>query len=318
MKKENWVDFKAIKQQVNVRMVLDHYHIDWLRKKADELRGRCPIHRGEGQDTFHVNLSKNAFQCFSCKARGNVLDFVAAMEQCSVREAAVKLAEWFAVSETSAGTQPARAPKPKTVAPAGEGPAENKPLTFQLKGLDPAYPYLQSRGISKETAEKFGLGFFPGKGSMHGRIVIPIHDEHGSLLAYAGRAVDAEEPKYKLPAGFHKSLVLYNLHRAVERSGEKVSTVVLVEGFFGCIWVHEAGYPCVALMGSSLSEEQEALLCRQFTGVVILLDGGAAGQKGIDECLLRLGRKLWTKAITLPPDKQPDQLSCEELAGLLG
>lgn len=320
MTNANWVDFKTIKQRVNVRMVLNHYHIDWLREKGDELRGRCPVHKGEGQSTFHVSLSKNAFQCFSCKARGNVLDFVAAMEQCSVREAAVKLQEWFAIPESAtASAAPTGQAKPEAAtSDVGESPADNRPLSFQLKGLDPAHPYLQSRGISRETAEEFGLGFFSGRGFMHGRIVIPIHDEHAMLLAYAGRTVDTTEPKYKLPAGFHKSLVLYNLHRALERNGEKVSTAVLVEGFFDCIRMHAAGYPSVALMGISLSEQQEALLCQHFSRVVILLDGDEAGRRGTDECLLRLGRKLWTKAVTLPPDKQPDQLSSEELRGLLG
>jgi len=97
---KDWVDFKAVKQAVSMQMVLDHYHINWLRKNGDELRGRCPIHKGEGDRTFHVNLKKSAFNCFSCKARGNVLDLVAAMEQCSVRHAALKLRDWFAVGES--------------------------------------------------------------------------------------------------------------------------------------------------------------------------------------------------------------------------
>jgi CHC2 zinc finger len=66
----NWVDFKAIKSAVTLRMVLDRYQINWLRKSGEELRGRCPIHQGEGQQSFHVSLAKNAFNCFSCKARG--------------------------------------------------------------------------------------------------------------------------------------------------------------------------------------------------------------------------------------------------------
>src|SRR5689334_21071417 len=100
----NWVDFKAVKAAVTIQMVLDRYRINWLRKKGEELRGRCPIHEGEGQDAFHVSLTKDAFNCFSCKARGNVLDFVAAMEKCAVRDAALKLAQWFTIG----GQAPAR------------------------------------------------------------------------------------------------------------------------------------------------------------------------------------------------------------------
>jgi DNA primase len=93
--------------------------------------------------------------------------------------------------------------------------ASNKLPTFQLKGIDPAHPYLFTRGISRETAESFGVGYFAGKGSMSGRVVIPIHNEEGGLVAYAGRTIDDSEPKYKLPVGFHKSLELFNLHRAI-------------------------------------------------------------------------------------------------------
>ena len=104
----------------------------------------------------------------------------------------------------------------------------------------------------------------------------------------------------------------------MERNGEKVTTVVLVEGFFDCIRVHAAGYPAVALMGCSLSEQQEELLCRHFTGAVILLDGDEAGRKGSEDCLLRLGRRMWVKIVSPPEDKQPDDLSSEELRELLG
>jgi DNA primase len=96
---DNWVDFKAIKEAVSLEAVLEHYGlIKTLRRSGAELRGRCPIHNGEGSDTFHANTQKNAFQCFSCKARGNVLDFVAAMEKCSVRDAGLKLKDWFRIT----------------------------------------------------------------------------------------------------------------------------------------------------------------------------------------------------------------------------
>src|SRR5437016_4490813 len=140
---DNWVDFKAVKAAVTMQAVLDRYQINWLRKKDEELRGRCPIHQGDGENAFHVNLIKNAFNCFSCKARGNVLDFVAAMEKCTVRDAAVKLQSWYSISQpASDGSEKAK------VAERGAGElAANKPLTFQLKGVDPAHRYLQERGI---------------------------------------------------------------------------------------------------------------------------------------------------------------------------
>ena len=72
----------------------------------------------------------------------------------------------------------------------------------------------------KYPQNDFGIGYFPGKGSMSGRVVIPIHNERGELVAYAGRAIDQTEPKYKLPAGFKKSAVLFNLHRVRQRHGD--------------------------------------------------------------------------------------------------
>ena len=108
-----WVDFKKVKEAVIVQMVLDHYGIRNLTRKQDELRGSCPIHNGSPKSkNFTVNIRKNAFQCFSkdCGARGNVLDFVAAMEHCSVRDAALKLHQWFKIGEsdtTSAQTREA-------------------------------------------------------------------------------------------------------------------------------------------------------------------------------------------------------------------
>jgi DNA primase len=327
-----WVDFKVVKAAVTMQMVLGHYNINWLGKKGDELRGRCPIHKGEGQNTFHASIVKNNFQCFSCKKKGNVLDLVAAMEQCSVRDAAVKLAEWFSLATKSESERMAElyqehvGPLPEHVRSAvqesrtaesgGEGTTvENKPLTFQLKGVEPDHPYVAGRGLDHKTAELFGVGFFPGKGSMSGRVVIPIHNERGELIAYAGRAIDGSEPRYKLPAGFQKSLELFNLHRAVQFKNRSV--VIVVEGFFDCMRVHQTRYPCVALMGSSMSEQQELLLRRHFTGAVLLLDSDEAGRSATDACLLRLGRGWWIKAVMMPDGIQPDMLESEEIQELL-
>lgn len=101
---DEWVDFKKVKEAVDMQRALDHYGIKGLTKNGDELRGPCPIHKGASRSkNFTVNVRKNAFKCFleSCEARGNVLDFVAAMENCSVRDAAFKLREWFKVGESA-------------------------------------------------------------------------------------------------------------------------------------------------------------------------------------------------------------------------
>lgn len=320
----NWVDFKTIKQAVTVGQVLDHYSIK-LKKSGRELRGRCPIHQGEGADTFHVSTEKNVFHCFSCQAKGNILDLVAAMEKCSVRDAGLKLQQWFSLVIQGSGQQPAAPaaekependPQLAIEEKAGDRGEPNKPLGFRLKGIDYHHPYLAQRGVDVETAEYFGVGFFSGKGSMSGRVVIPIENERGELVAYAGRSIDGSEPKYKLPAGFKKSQVLYNLARALE----DVSTgaVVLVEGFFDCIKVVQAEHVCVALMGCSLSEDQEVQLVSHFRQVVIMLDGDEPGRKAAGEIAGRLARKMWVHVVDVPEGRQSDQLSTGELQALLG
>jgi DNA primase len=198
---------------------------------------------------------------------------------------------------------------------AGDRGEPNKPLGFRLKGVDHRHPYLANRGVDPETAEYFGVGLFSGKGSMSGRIVIPIENEAGELVAYAGRSIDGSEPKYKLPAGFKKSQVLYNLGRALEE--DSMGAVVLVEGFFDCIKVVQAEHVCTALIGCSLSEDQEAQLVAHFRQVVVMLDGDEAGRRAAGEIAGRLAHKMWVRVVDVPDGRQPDQLSTEEVQALL-
>jgi len=144
-----WVDFKAVKQNVSMQQVLDRYKVR-LKKSGKELRGRCPIHQGEGSETFHANIEKNAFHCFSCGAKGNVLDFVAAKEQCSVRDAALRLQEWFQLAgATTRSEQSDTADRPSETSrlelelateEAGDRGVVNKPLGFRLSGIDHGHP----------------------------------------------------------------------------------------------------------------------------------------------------------------------------------
>ncbi len=110
---KDWIDFDVIRKSVSMAMILDHYGIDWLRGSREGLQGRCPIHLGEGQRSFHASFAKEVFHCFSCGAKGTVLDFVAAMESCGVREAALKLTEWFAIADGSCGL-PSKTPRSRT------------------------------------------------------------------------------------------------------------------------------------------------------------------------------------------------------------
>jgi len=322
-----------------MEMVLAHYGIALRWVFAGRLRGRCPLpmHLSkESTQSFAVDTNKNAWACQSnscVEARsgrigGNVLDFVAAMENCSIREAALKLQGWFALlsgTRVHGPTQPSSVvsalqvtfPEAERSGPAsGNCDEKNKPLRFELTGIDHSHPYLGARGISRETAETFGIGYFPGKGLMSGRVVAPIHDEAGKLVAYAGRALDGEEPRYLFPCGFRKSQVLFNLHRVA--SCNRGDPVIVVEGFFDCLKVHQAGFPIVvALMGIALSGVQQRLLEDHFKGVVLLLDGDQPGRAASSRIGDQLMHKIFVRIVDVPVGVQPDQLSANDLSVVL-
>jgi DNA primase len=238
---------------------------------------------------------------------GNILDFVALMERCSIREAALRLQQW-------SGATPERFIVPRAARP-DPVPSENPPLRFALQYIEATHPYLASRGVTPRAIRTFGLGLYNGKGLMRGRIVIPIHNARAELIAYAGRAIDGQEPKYRFPAGFRKSLVLFNLHRAITT---KTSTVIVVEGFFDAIAVHQAGYPTVvAMMGSTLSRYQADLLSSHFDRVIVMLDGDDAGRQGASAVAAALAERMAVTATSLTDGLQPDQLAADEIRRLV-
>jgi DNA primase len=310
------VDFGTLKTNVQIGAVLSKYGVPYKQPNREYLRADCPLpsHTSkESKGSFAVNLTKNIWSCksTSCnqmakKKGGDVLDFVSLMEQISVLNAAKRLLEWFPQKRTSIGhvkSEPLDASRSTTVpVPEQILNASNAPLGFELKGIT-YHPYLELRGISKELAKRFGVGFFPGKGSMSGRIVFPLRNEKAELVGYAGRAIDSSEPRYRLPAGFHKSLVLYN------RFAVKGEAVTIVEGFVACMKVAAAGFPCVALMGSTLSAAQEKLLNYKY--ITLLLDPDDAGAVASTEIAPRLARGHYVRIVT--PAKQPDEMTAEEI-----
>jgi DNA primase len=338
MPKTKFVDFKAIKAAVTMEQVLQHYSLlDRMKRSGDSLSGCCPIHQGTNPTQFRVSVSKNIWNCFSeCKHGGNVLDFVARMENISAHGAALRLIEWFNLEveappeepepeaerpRPSAKTRPASRPNPASpLAP--EPNAPNKPLGFQLKDLDGEHLYLAKRELTLETITEFSLGYC-AKGTMAGHIAIPIHNAEGKLVAYAGRwpGEPAEDtPKYKLPAGFRKSQEFFNLHRAIRESAD--SPLLIVEGFFDVMKLWQLGVKrVVALMGSSLSAAQEELLRRHTNArsqIILLLDEDEAGRAGRDDIAARLAKFCFVKAHQFDkPGTQPENLSAEDLAEIL-
>lgn len=315
----DWVDFRAVKESAAIQEVLDRYGVHLRHVGRHELRGRCPLPTHTSQnstDSFSVNVDLNAWCCQSSScmnarggsAGGNVLDLVAIMERCSLREAAIHLRDRFGVP---AGIYP------RPPAPVPADPVEpNPPLGFALRGIDSSHPYISSRSITPYTARAFGVGFYAGMGLLHGRLVIPIHNEKRELVAYAGRAIDGSEPKYRFPAGFRKSQVLFNLHRA-RQTGQQ--SVVLVEGFFDTMTIHQAGHRnVVGLMGSTMSDRQADLLALRFSQAVLLLDGDAAGRQGSAAIARRLSERMHVEVVNLPDGLQPDQMASKEITQLVG
>jgi len=306
-----WVSFAEIKRRVPLAQVLRRYQVEGLRRSGiDQYRGRCPIHRGQGKEAFHVNLKRGVFHCFACGAGGNVLDFVAAMEGYSIREAALWL---HGIYDVAGGTRsPANGPVIKELVTKKR--SINPPLGFALT-LDGGHPYLGRRGIDGATASYFGLGHFRGRGIMSGRIAIPIHDQHGRLVAYCGRAIDGAEPRYRFPMGFQKSQVLFNYQRARVAPSEQV---IVVEGFFDCLRVHQAGFPCVvALMGARLSRAQKDLLKDRFSQVILLLDGDPTGRRATAQIASDLAPVCSVTELLPSPGIQPDQMTADEIRRVL-
>ena len=203
-----------------------------------------------------------------------------------------------------------------------ENGSPNKPLQFRLDKLQREHPYLiKERGLTLETIVDFGIGFC-AKGMMADRIAIPIQNPEGKVVAYAGRfpGEPAEgTPKYKLPQGFRKSLELFNLDRASKEPGP----LVIVEGFFGCMKLHQHGCrKVVALMGSTMSAMQEKLIRLHTNGqshVIVMLDEDEAGKAGREDIAVRLAKFCFVKTHVFgEAGAQPDQLSADGVAEILG
>ena len=334
MPRSVFVNFKAVKAAVYMKQVLQHYGVlDRFKEKGDSLSGPCPIHKGENPSQFRVSISKNIWNCFSkCKTGGNVLDFIAKMERVSIHAAALKAIEWFSLDlgEMKWGLDDEEGCSRETQHPAAvkivaqkapareENNGPNKPLGFRLDKLERNHPYLTERGITLETVIDFGTGFC-AKGMMAGRIAIPIHNSNGQVVAYAGRYVgepNEENPKYKLPPGFRKSLDLFNIDRAIKEPADR--PLVIVEGFFDCMKLHQNGWrKVVALMGSSMSEAQEEIIKRHTDSnshVVLMLDEDEAGQVARSEIASRISKFCFVKThVFKESNMQPEDLSPEEL-----
>jgi DNA primase len=318
-----WVSFDDVKNRVSMRDVLTHYGLmqgtqEKPSKHGTELRLHCPFHE-DSTPSLSINAETGKFHCFGCHAKGgDIFDFVVSKEGINTgdrtksrRQAALLITDWFGVDSeatptpaTSAAIDTSPSVETVTQPEKPEGPI-NPPLTFTFKYLDMRHPYLKDRGLSEATIDFFGLGHHAGKGIMHNRVVIPIHNEQGELVAYAGRwPADTGWPegsqKYAVPPGFKKSYVLFNLHRAKEHATEGL---IVVEGYFTVFEFFQRGRRnVVALMGSSMSAEQERLIVETVGPkgrVLLALDNDEAGRRGSEDACNRLRSQVFVREMAL-------------------
>lgn len=340
MSKTVYINFKDVRAAIEFPTVLSHYDIA-TEGSGDQLKVVCPFH-DDHKPSCGINIAKGIFNCFSCGAKGNAMEFVALMEgedpatTSGIRNGALHALTIMGLEEenfrngggkdraktatSKQATKPKVKPKSANVkkAKSADEPRDevNPPLKFELE-LDQDNPFFDERGIDDDARIRFGLGYC-NKGIMAGRICIPLHDADDRLVAYAGRYAKEElpedTPRYKLPKGFQKAHVLYNFNRIKK---QPLKHLVIVEGFWSVIRLDQEGVPAVAVMGTSLTDEHvEQIVETGVRYVTVIFDGDEGGQKGALEAVKKLSAHLYVRQIVLPENVKPDTMSDEFLSKL--
>ncbi len=312
-----------------------------LKKAGKDYRGLCPFH-GEKDPSFYVSPQKGIFHCFGCAAGGSVFNFVMRMENVSFVESVRLLAQRYGitlppmVSRGETGDEKLKLFKIM----------ESAQVYFleSLHANSEIAEYLVSRGVPEHWFDRIGFGFAPDTWdgmykhlSRHGinmrdaaglgvvrqresggyydyfrsRVMIPIRDLKGDVIAFGGRAYGKGEPKYlNSPEStlFRKRSTLYGLDSARE-SIRREGAAILVEGYFDQISLRIRGLEnVVAPLGTSLAVEQVKLLKRYTTEVITVFDGDEAGLRAVRRSIpLFLAEGLEPRCVVLREDKDPDE-----------
>ncbi|WP_380786966.1 DNA primase [Sphingomonas sp. R86521] len=317
-----------------------------LTKAGRESKGCCPFHN-EKTPSFYVNDDKGFYHCFGCSAHGDAIRWMTDQRGLPFIDAVKELAQAAGLDmpeQDRASTERAERAKGlhEVMADAATW------FTEQLHGLSgtEARALLDKRGISAETARTFGMGFAPdSRGKLkaalkeygdpmlvesgmlisvegkdpydrfRGRLMIPIRDPRGRVIAFGGRVLDGGEPKYLNSPDtplFDKGRTLYNLDRAAP-AARKSGRVLVVEGYMDVIALAQAGFgEAVAPLGTALTEAQLERLWRMVDVPILCFDGDGAGQKAALRAahralpMLAPGRSL--SFVTLPQGQDPDDL----------
>lgn len=301
-----YLNIDKIRREVTMAHLLDFYAIRLKQIQPDHLSGCCPIHQGDNPNAFHVDLEKNLFNCFTHCGGGSIFDFVMKKEKLSFYNAALKIWNIFYPSceRQKIKENNAKMKQDLTL------------MNLRLK-LHPDHSYLRKRNISPQLARYFQMGFCQ-YGIMKNRIAIPVFDIQNRIVAYCGRAVEQDiYPKYLFPKNFNKSCHLFNIQRITPHTPhtpQHQKPVFIVEGFFDCIHIVKLGFDAVALMGSSISQQQLTLLKEINRFYILMLDGDEAGEKAtikISNKMVQTG--LTFKTVYLIEVKEPEFLDYDFL-----
>ena len=340
---------EKVKQQADIVRVIGEYVR--LKKAGQNFTGLCPFHQ-EKTPSFSVHPVKQMYYCFGCHEGGDVFKFVMAMEKCEFPEAVRTVAEKCGIPiPRPRERSPEERRENQQRASLIEMHAEA--VTFFARQLNDApegkvaSAYLEDRGLDRASIARFGLGFAPSSGDallrqlkvkypeklldisglfsrdqsgrlydrFRRRIMFPIANEAGKIIAFGGRAMGDEQPKYlNSPETliYSKSTVLYHLDRAKEALRQS-DFAILVEGYMDAIAVARAGFVnVVASCGTSLAETQIRLLSRFTQRVVVNFDPDTAGQMATERSLgLLLEKEFDVRVLVLPEGADPDKFMKE-------
>ncbi len=294
-----------------------------LEKRGSDYWGCCPFHN-EKTPSFKVTADKNLYYCFGCHAAGSLIQFYMNMEKTSFQDAALALAKKAGISVIYDGNSPAQIPqnskKDDYIELYGRiSGTYNYLLTSSDMGKN-ALEYLQSRGISKETIEIFQLGFSPkdrywlkkflsekkysdefldesglfskkyqNVSFFSNRLMFPICNRHGQTIAFGGRILEGEGPKYLNSSDLiqykkRENLYAFNIAKQYIRT-EKCA--IICEGYMDVIAYHQAGVKiAVAPLGTALTEEQVKLLSGFCDTFYLSFDSDKAGQDATYKSIL--------------------------------
>ena len=320
-----------------------------LTRRGRELIGLCPFHK-EKTPSFTVNEDKGFFHCFGCGEHGDVIGFVMRDEGLSFPEAVERLAgdaglalpardpraearekqrhSLFGVVEAAAKWFGAELAGPRGAATRdylkARGVDETTRATFRL-GYAPdsrtaLRTALQRDGVTEAMMLEAGLVIAPDDGRtpydrFRGRLIFPIWDRRGRVVAFGGRALGDVQPKYlnspETPL-FAKGSLLYGQHLAAPAARE-AGQAIAVEGYMDVIALHQAGIAqAVAPLGTALTEQQLEALWRLAADPVLCFDGDEAGARAaaraVERALPRLGAKRSLRFATLPAGEDPDTM----------